>query len=101
MTFFLIKDKEGNIQMVHWVIGAMPWMQECLKNYKEWLKEAKTRKHFSTITEENAAKGGVNGFIWYLDLTENSVETYQHDYLEELDFDTGKRKTITTNPSIA
>lgn len=98
MTFFLLKNEE-EIQLVH-AKYAMPWMQELLEDYKEWLVESKNRKKFANVTEAQASQGGVKGFIWYLDLKEESVETFSHDYLEELNIDSGKTRTITTNPDI-
>ena len=101
MTYFLLKDKDDNIQLIHTEKTAMGWMKELLKQYKEWLKEAKTRKRFSTDTEARAALGGTKGFIWYLILIDEDCNTCGHDYFEELDVDTGESRTITSNPSLA
>jgi hypothetical protein len=94
MTFFLLKDKNGNAHLVRWEKGAMPWMQECLKRYKTWLEEAKTRKQFVNSTESGAAGGGVNGFICFLSLIGEPVQTYWCEDFEELDLETGQRKSI-------
>ncbi len=101
MTFFILKDREGNTQMIK-IDGALPYVQKLLKEYNVWLKEAITRTRFSTETEARAAKGGTKGFIWYLILIDECpVQTFTHEYVETLSIPSGKSTSVTNNPSIA